>query len=506
MKSLIKITLIMSLLVPYQAAFAGPMEEAQRQVQASMTEASGVAAKLVELDRQFAFRQAVAEMANAPDAQALGSQLLTEQKKLGDAFQSIASIDLQKITDLRKLAKDTYVQLGEASRTRFADSFIRAQATADLNQALHFTTRALAGFESECQVGHSTADFNASPEFLKRLPPPDFFIRLYMDDKSGQFSAQMGAIATDDQTESFLNKAANTSLQISSTAYSVGFSAAASPAVVSVAMAAAPWTLGVGIALGVAAAVIAHQNELEMQSQIVQANTYLFLNMADADKVAMYYRQTCVATSKDFEKIRLALTDIESHPESKKIWTDKVIQNSVAIDQWLNDVQALNSFEKNADPTQVGAAKTLQQKVIAETSSEIVTLYLVRVLTSNMDSMDQSFANITWDNVDKLQAQAFQKLLQIVDLLQIQLNKDTWSKDSALMKEEAIEQDFVNLKAEFQQVLALEIKQIFGREDLSVVNAAEAKLLQRVTSFNEKYAFIPSVRDLFEQTKNLVRK
>ena len=526
-KSITKLIRVMALLTT-QTAIAGPMSEARDRVKSSLKLAYGDAQVLVENDREQALQDAMQPFMNFPSVMALRKHLLTEQQQLSQGFENIADINLTKLKHLRSLTRKVYNEYGDFARERFDASFISAEAAYSLNTALHLTTRALANFENRCQVGHSHADFSSVPVFFKSLPEGQYFAEIYFN--SGSFDPnpnntadyphsqsslggngepthpEMGGLYSGSPTEKNLAIGSKFSLSTASISYSIVSAGAASSSVTAIAAAVAPWALGIGVGLGVASFVISKQDELNISRQLADANDYLLTHMASDKDVAADYRNICRADSSRFEQIRETLLKMESNQKFAAHEVQMANAQAPKLNIWLGEIMHLIQLEQIKDPTKKIKAKTkeLEQTVADEATTQFVTLYLVRVYSKTLVSMNQYLRTISWQSINHVQARAFYKLLRLMNMLQNQLNRRAWSQSGPLMREVKIESKFYKLQAKFKRVLAAQIREIFGREGHARVLVAQNSLFSQVKAMDQKYAYIPAVSELFESTLALV--
>ncbi len=508
MKSLIKIIIAMTIAIETPMAIAGPMDGAREQVEQSLALARATASGLVAMDQELAFQKALSKLNTLSNPQSLASAILVEQKSLESQFGDIANIDLNKISNLRELTLKTYNDYKANIRKRFDLSFSSAETRQNFRDALHLSQRALLGFEEMCKVGHSSIEFNTSAQFIQQMPKPEYYIKvIYNSGGDGQTPshAEVGGNATGSKEETDLNKGSAAGLEIASVAYSAAFNAASTSVAAAYATAGA-WSLGVGVALGVAAFAISKHKEVEMENEIADANQYLLQRIASDRDVAGAYREICKTESSMIHEVATALNRFETDPDYAKKVVQEAADSKTKIDDWVQSLARLSDLSLIGSRTddQQNEFLDLKKKVAELTNAELITQYLITAFQSQLNSLNQNFSEIAWDAVDRAQARAFQKLSRLIHLLQQQLNSKVWSEESTLMKELKIEARFIELQSKYKDLLALEIREVFGRETAIKVRTAEADLLKQTNEFYKKYAHISAVNDLYMATTKLV--
>ncbi|NUM41037.1 MAG: hypothetical protein HUU45_05315 [Leptospiraceae bacterium] len=445
-------------------------------------------------------------------------------------------------------------------RERFAESFKVQEALYDQNLFLKSAENALYNFHNICNAGRSDTTSVFDVNTMANVGPANFNIYLqYQIGPNGgltQFNSQSSSAAGGQEGRQTTGAAINTVAGVSSSIAVSG----GSGAVVTGAIAVAPYAVAAAVAY---AAVTAYQDAMkqkEIDDEITEANVQMLLNTANDRDVAKYYREICRSVSPVISSIQQNLTlaqkgdqdrtkilqealslksdiatfevDAEKNKTNKKvselyaliIGKQCVVKSEetkaalcfrtgsayvLASDDSISLPLDANEIEKIAQPINL-EVKAFSVKYPNEKIARLIGAKTMLILLPEWERTSSAIAKFTFNEIDKKIYLTFERVQGI--LAQLRMEKDAlWTKSNPdLSNELNASADFEALKKTHRALVAEGIQVIFDRKPRADFQGRVSVYLTRARAFGKIYykhkevkSYINCVEALSRLYKNL---
>lgn len=513
-------TTLLQTYVPHTVFASEAMEQAEKVIAAHKELAKEKALNSLNEDFNFALSEMLTNVLNQPDYAEIKKNLFSEQESILKGLNDLINLKITDTTDLKAQAFSAMEQYKSMVQKRFDISFKAAEGKRQLRDSLTVANNILRQFEKNCASGKGIGGLE-NPNFsYPSLPKADFSINVgYGNEKGPQFSSS-GSFSGS-QGEKSRNEVANVSMTATSIVTSIAYSGSTGAAVVAC-QAAAPFMLAGGAAIAIGVMYMNQMERLKIQDEIIEAEMHAFHQSADDRDIAKYYRESCKSLSLESQKLRTLLENAISSPE-------ELLKNVSISENWDSDlaksmellkkreelynklVVLLDTRKKKTTPAleeelnqNLSALKSLDTEIkkifSAEKASEFMISYLIKQDQDFKNNMDYSL----WKSIDLQQRKAFEKVLILVQKLQKKnFQKFLNAEDDFGLEGQALDL-LLAAKRNFKEVLALQIKNIFGRVQTSDVKKAEDILRTQTKKLLKLYIVNPEVAEFGRSVKSLI--
>lgn len=513
-------TSLLQTYLPYKAYANEAMEQAEKVIAAHKELAKEKALNSLNEDFNFALSEMLKNVLNKPDFTEIKKNLFSEQESILKGLNDLIDQKITDTTDLKAQTFSAMEQYKSMVQKRFDISFKPAEGKRQIRDSLTVANQVLAQFEKNCASGKGIGGLN-NPNFsYPSLPKADFSINVgYGNEKGPQFSSS-GSFSGS-QGEKSRNEISNVSMTATSIVTSIAYSGSTGAAVVAC-QAAAPFMLAGGAAIAIGVMYINQMERIKIQDEIVEAEMHAFHQSADDRDIAKYYRESCKSLSLESQKLRTLLEQAISSPEEllknvsvSENWDsdlaksmellkrreDLYIKLIVLLDQRKQKSTPELDQEINKDLTALKDLDAEIKKVFSpEKVSEFMISYLIKQDQDFKNNMDYSL----WKSIDLQQRKAFEKVLILVQKLQKKnFKKYLNAEDEFGLEGQALDL-LLSAKRNFKEVLALQIKNIFGRVQASEVKKSEDTLRVQTKKLLKLYIVNPEVAEFGRSVKSLI--
>lgn len=523
MKLFIKFALVVSMLSPH-VIWAGPMDEANQAILASNQLAQSRAREAVQLDFNFALTSVMEELLSKQDFQKIKDELVINQKGLEASFLKLASMDVNKASDLKAKLEDAFEQYKDLVRSRYDNSYIPAEAREGVRESIALASRSLLKFEANCANGRGIGGLGVKAFDYPNLPSPQYEIKMSYD--SGQGVNGSGYYnSSGSQAEKDRNTVVGTSWTAASITTSIAMAKSGSATVIAACQAAAPFAIAGAAVIALAAIYMSDEERVKMENEIVQAKAHVFHNSADDRTVAEYYRQECKSVSNRVSIIRTVLNTAYTSENKLKEMAEEIPDIDIEMKKYRdilierqNIIDAFNVAIKERDSTSgevkdkaikraeglIEDLKKKDQELKEASSPEKVGRLMVAFLVNKNSALHEQISQLSFQAADMAQKKAFQTLLNLVSLVQKENFNKFLGNGTALSAELMALEKFLRVRKLFQDTLTLQIKFIFGRVEAERVKASEAQLRTQTKMLVKEHGLNPEVSTFARQVKSLV--
>jgi hypothetical protein len=531
---LIKATTIVIFLSGQIAVAGSPMDAANDAILASMELARTRAREAVMMDFNFALTQVIQDTMSKQNTNDIRKTFIENQDSLRKEFEKIASIDVNKVTDLKTKLSEVYQAYTNSVRERFDMSYIVPITRESARNSLAMASRALSYFENNCQSGRGVGGIGVKAFDYPSLPAAQFQVNVNYgvstDGKNGSGGGGITSTGTGSDAEKQRNQAVmvattaasiTTSIAISGTAFGAGSSAAT----VAACQAAAPFMwAGVGV-VALAAMYMSHTERIKAENEIVEAKIHAFHGMADDRHVADLYKQECVEVSQQVKKIRTILDTAYHDPEKLANQAEQVPDLDKEIEKYnaiLIDRQKLiEEFNQLHEIIKTGAADAVDEatkkrdalvELIRKKDDELknastperVGQIMLAHLVNKDSELHNQLGDLNFQAIDLAQRKAFESLMNLISLVQKE-NFNKFLGNNGLISQELKHLDkFLRAKKLFQDTLTLQIKLIFNRVSIEDVRQSEKLLRAQTLALVKSHGLNQDVVSFARQVKSLI--
>lgn len=524
MKAIIKLITTISFLASNTVWASNAMTAANEAIFESRQLAMSRAREAVQVDFNFALSSVMADLLKDQDFKQVRETLLTGQKDLEKNFSQIASMDVNKATNLKQQLEDAFSKYQDLVRSRYDLSYIPAQARQDVRESIAMASRSLAYFESTCAQGRGIGGLGVKAFEYPTLPTPLYSINIHYG-TGGSSGFDGSYTGTGSQAEKDRNTIVNVSATAASLTASIALSSEASAATAAVCQAAAPFMLGGAAVIALAALYLSHDEKVNAENEIVEAQLHAFHNTADDRTVAEFYRESCKDMSSRVRKIRGILDTAYNDPEKMKDlvtafpnvdaevskYKQLLLERQTILKSYTQIIkdrdaatgEAQKELVKKAQDTVVELKKKDEELKNASSDERIGQLMLSYLVNKN-SLLQEQLGNLNFQAADLAQKRAFQTLLNLVSLVQKENFNKFLGNGSAISAELQSLDKFLKVKKLFQDTLTLQIRLIFGRSTKDEVKKNESFLKTQTMALVKSHGKNPDVITFARQVKSLV--
>lgn len=538
-----------------------PMNKANEIINQTKYAAKQDAQDLVEIDVLSAIEHVIRELPQISDFNQEYNFLMSSNEQLKNRFSNIAQKDADQIAKDRDKVMKIYEDYKEAVRLRFKNSFKSAEMNFELNQLVNTINVASKDLERKCEKGNALSYYSYKSGKIS-VPKLEYQLMIKYSSRLGSDSSTSSIgydyqIQTAAKSESLDDaKNVNNALLtangiIASTAFSTNTATALNAALVNGAGAILPYTIALSVAASIATTIAANKEQARLETEVSDAQRYMFYNTADSSDVIHYYKQHCRSVVDAFDDIAETVTTIINDKEQRITILEEAKQTREVRAQWQKDSKINSKLQEqlilhqlyqdnkclekysfsyeierikgnnfcyysddkvafNKGFQEFDLDKSQLETKIEELESEIkkfsntypveiTTTYLnhqlVELIAPRIHIVENGFNIIAFDFIDKQQARAFQKLTQILTYYRkLKLNENAVFKD--LKNQVEVYRSVAKIKADLDKIVALSISEIFsdiGRDELK---QSYNKLVQDFEPIKEKYIHLSGINYL----------
>lgn len=513
-------TTLLQTSIPYKVYAGEAMDQADKVITAHKELAKEKALSSLNEDFNFALTEMLKNVLNKSDLSEIKKNLFSEQEAILKGLNDLVE---QKASDTADLKSQTYEAMEKYKamvQKRFDISFKPAETKRQLRDSLVVANEVLARFERNCSKGKGIGGLD-NPNFsYPALPRADFSISVgYGNEKGPQFNSSGSFSGT--PGEKSRNEVANVSLTATSIVTSIAYSGSTGAAVIAC-QAAAPFMLAGGAAIAIGVMYMNQMERLKIQNEIVEAELHAFHQSADDRDIAKYYKESCKSLSLESQKLRRLLEKAISNP-------DDLLKNVSTSESWDSDLAQLmellkkkeeqynkvlvlleNRKQKDSPELQEEINKNLVElkNIDAEVKKVLTPEKVSEFMISYLVKQDQDFKNnlelSLWKSIDLQQRKAFEKVLILIQKLQKKnFQKYLNGEDDFGIEGQALDL-FLNAKRNFKEVLAMQIKLIFGRVSSTEVKKSEEALRVQTKKLLKQYITNHEIAEFGRSVKSLI--
>lgn len=513
-------TTLLQTYIPNNSFASEAMEQAEKVIAAHKQLAREKALNSLNEDFNFSLSEMLKNVLNQPDFKEIKQNLFSEQESILKGLNDLIDLKINDTKDLKERTFAAMEQYKAMVQKRFDISFKPAEEKRRLRDSLTAASQVLAQFERNCSSGKGIGGLN-NPNFsYPSLPKADFSISVgYGNEKGPQFSSSGNFSGS--EGEKNRNEIANVSMTATSIVTSIAYSGNMGAAVVAC-QAAAPFMLAGGAAIAIGVMYMNQMERLKMQDEIVEAEMHAFHQSADDRDIGKYYKESCKNLSQESQKLRTLLEKAISSPEEllnnlspSENWDADLAKSMDLLkkreDLYNKLIVLLDMRKKKSTPeleaelnqkiTEIKSLDTEIKKIFTpEKVSEFMISYLIKQDQDFKNNMDYAI----WKTIDLQQRKAFEKVLTLVQKLQKKnFQKFLNAEDDFGLEGQALDL-LLAAKRNFKEVLALQIKFIFGRVQPNEVKKAEDILRVQTKKLLKLYIVNPEVAEFGRSVKALI--
>lgn len=500
---------------PLAARATEPMDQARETVDALMMQANSLASQAITGDFNYAISQVMTIIATGPEAASLMANLAEKQTGLLAQMNQISTLSPDQVAQVTQNAFAAFERYKDFTREKFDLSFQAATIRERERDSLRVAVAALKQFNANCSSGKGIGGLGETAFKYPDLPTPDVGFSI------GTNGFDVHTSGTGSQGEQNRSTAVNMSGTIAGSVAAVAYLPAAitgaSASTVAVCAAAAPYTLGAGIAVAAVMAYINVQERLKMESEISQAKTYAFDHMANDKDIARFYRQQCQDMSVRTKPLIDVLSAAIQSPQSLEDFAGtedfvaEMDQLSAIAKRRGKLAENLKALATKKDEASVKAANDLAnqlmdlEKQIAKISTpEHVAKMAVQILIGQREELSKAAAEHLTTALDLAQKRAFQTILKIMNLVQQHEFSKFLNGSDEIAREIAASKEFTAARLMFKQTLAIQIKAIFGHATPSELATIQKQLVMKTKTLIAAYPSSKDVKGFMLQVSQLL--
>lgn len=520
LKTFLIYTLILTSFKP--AAFAGDaMDQADRIVEAHRLLAREKALVAVNEDFNFALSDTLKELTKKTDLAEAKNNLFVTQDEILNGLNDLVNLKTTDVGKVKEQALAAFDKYKMYVQKRYSASYIPADLKSDIRSSLLMASKSLANFERNCASGRGIGGLNRPNFNYPSLPRSEYSFNVGYSSSSGASAGGTGTF-TGSSAEKSRNEVANASMGASSIVASIAYGGGTG-AVVVACQAAAPVMMAGAAVVALGVMYLNQVERVKMQSEIVEAEMHAFHNSTDDRDIAKYYVSSCRSITQESQKLRKVLNAALDSPEAL------ASQYSEHVSDWESNLASIAELLRKRDeiyattlvlldknknaPTATLQAKIQEnidelKKLDAElkksfTAEKVANLMISFLMSQNSD-FNAAMESSLWKTIDINQKKAYEKVLNLVLLLQKQNFQKYLDQTDDFGLEGQAAGKVLEAKKQLRIVLALQIKGIFGRVDRNEITAAELELKTKTKIILNRYGRADEVIDFARQVKTLL--
>lgn len=519
-KIFVAYTLIHTSFMP--AAFAGDaMDQAEKIIEAHRQLAREKALVAVNEDFNFALSETLKELTKKTDLAEAKKNLFITQEEILKGLNDLINLKTTDSAKLKEQAMDAFDKYKMYVQQRYAASYIPADLQSDMRASLLMASQSLATFERNCAAGRGIGGLN-NPNFsYPSLPRSEYSFNVGYSSSNGVSAGGSGTF-TGSSAEKSRNEVANISLGASSIVASIAYGGGTGAAVAAC-QAAAPFMMAGGAVVALGVMYLNQVERVKMQNEIVEAEMHAFHNSADDRDIKKYYASSCRSISQESQKLRKVLNAALNSPEELSSLYNEDSSN------WEENLASIAELLKKRDEVYTATLVLLDEnkksptselqkkiqdhvedlkKLDAElkknfTAEKVANLMISFLMKQNVE-FKSAMESSLWRTIDINQKKAYEKVLNLILLLQKRnFQKFLDQADDFGLEGQAADK-VLEAKKQLRNVLALQIKGIFGRIERSEIAAAENDLKIKAKFILNKYGRSDEVIEFARQVKALL--
>lgn len=412
-------------------------------------------------------------------------------------------------------------------------------------------------YAQTCETGKTVADLNFFAGQIPNMPNPimDTEISIGNQGYKVKYNASYGVDPDKEKEYAAINQGlqAATGLTYSLSMASTVGASAFNVAVIEGAAAAGPWVLGAAVAFAIYSDLMFSAELYKIQNDIFKANSHLFEKNANNEDVIAAYKNTCQSFSNNLNTLAEKVDRISENPEANKQlstevksslderikWQEKkeVLNQAILVEKVVSKVKDecetklevvekmeagqcyipslpwldlevghheisdsdIKSIKKSIDEIKKDYEESYDFSDITRLSSDSILEVLLALNKMNFDHLK----DINWDKLERVQQQTLNRVINLISTLRRQRNINN-EEIILIEKELELTDQYEKLLQQYQDVVALAIKQVFGKVSKEELLLASNKMDQEWSMFYELYASSKEVRNFNSNWKSLV--
>ncbi len=504
--------LTLALVLATSTAKAGEaLDQAREAVEAQRAFAKSQALKAIEGDYNYAISQVMTNLQPKADSQAVIGALLERQSRLFTELKSIESLDQNQVAKVKADALAALERYKEVTREKFDLSFQAEAIRQGQRDSIRLAISALQQFNANCSSGRGIGGLGASAFQYPDLPRAD--IGFYVGTQGADFHYNGNGTDAEKNRNTAVSISGTVAGSVAAVAYIPATITGASASSVVLCAAAAPYTLGAGVAIAAAVAYINHAERVERENDIARAKAYAFDYNPNDRTIAGYYRNQCSSKSETNEKLIQYLRLAVDSPDSLEDFAGGVdfVEDTKKLDALAqerynlrNQIKALDS-KKDSAAIQSLATKLIEieSQIAAITTPQHVGAMMISVLIDQRDQLTQDLSQTASSSLDFAQKRAFERILAIINLTAQREFSKFLSGSDEIAREIKVSKQFADAQMLLKKTIAAQIKAIFGYLTKADVAKIQDELLKATRALIKAYPRAADVKSFASQVSQL---
>lgn len=485
------------------------------------------------------------------------TQMHMELQKIEDQLTKLSRISLTGNEQiLTRRVSDAIATYKKLANQRLKKTYEAVEMRFDLVKLKAMVKDVAADYAQTCEIGKTVADLNFFNGQIPNMPNPVMETEIGMGNQGYKvkYNASYGVDPKKEEDYAAINQGlqVTTGLTYSFAAASTAGATAFNVAVIEGAAAAGPYVLAAAVVFAIYSDLTMSRELYEMQKDIFNANSHLFENNANNSHVITGYKENCKGYSNSLNQLASRVERISENPaantqieeevarslEDRKTWSEKkeILNQALLVDKVVSKLKEkcdskLKVVEKmeagncyipalawvdlelgdhdmsdgDIEDVQEAVVKIKEEYQGTYTVAEITRLSsdsILEVLIALTKMNYKELKKIDWDKLEKLQQRTLNRVIILISTLRRQKNINN---EEIIMIERELEitDNYEQLRQKYQDLVAMAIRQVFGKISKDAVMHASNEFAGEWNEFYSLYASSEEVRDFNTNWKSL---
>lgn len=485
------------------------------------------------------------------------TQMHMELQDLEDQLSKLSRVSLtgneQILTKRVNAAIATYKKL---ANQRLKKTYDAVEMRFDLVKLKAMVKDVATDYAQTCETGKTVEDLNFFNGQIPNMPNPVMETEIGIGNQGYKvkYNASYGVDPDKEKDYAAINQGLQvaTGLTYSFATASTAGATAFNLAVIEGAAAAGPYVLAAAVVFAIYSDLTMSRELYKIQKDIFNANSHLFENNANNEHVINGYKENCKSYSESLNQLALRVDSISENPaansqltqevnsslDERKLWAEKkeILNQAFLVEKVVSNLakncnsnlkvvekmEAGDCYIPELEWTELGVGshdldtgdiKGIQSSIdkikkeyednysvsdITRLSSDSILEVLLSLTQMNYDNLK----NIDWDKLEKLQQKTLNRVITLISTLRRQ-KKINNEEIIMIEKELEITDNYEQLRQKYQDVVAMAIRQVFGRVSKQALLLATDNFAKEWEDFYSLYASSEEVRDFNSNWKSL---